>query len=163
MVKMVRASVTKQSVACAALTLLPVFACQSVRAPAPASSAAAPTTTTSSPPPLPAGAPTIDPFDGLTPARIDALDSFGLCFEACRINLQCLAKRDPAGYPSVKAMAGDCQQVCLPARLTKANPAETTSLRKCLRKLDCAAFDECAFGPPAPLKPPASSQPPARP
>ena len=116
------------------------------------------------PPPSSPSAPApFDPFDGLTPARIDALESFGLCFEACRINLQCLAKRDPQGYPSVKAMAGDCQQTCLPAKLTKANPAETMGLRKCLKKLDCDAFDECAFGPPAPLKPPASAQPPTRP
>jgi hypothetical protein len=113
-------------------------------------------------PPPDAGGPPVaprDPFAGLTPARIDDLDAEGLCFEPCRVHLECFAKNKPeaAGPPSaLERMVSICRTSCWAEKLSKPDPAQARAARECLKKFDCDAFDDCYFGqdtPPAPAGP----------
>jgi hypothetical protein len=99
-----------------------------------------------------------DPFLAMTPAGIEALDEEGLCKAMCRTNLQCYAFRRPdSAGKSLERMLSACNLTCKVGAVTPHDPDPKGDrwARDCLKKLDCARFDECAFGggvPPSPGK-----------
>jgi hypothetical protein len=106
--------------------------------------------------PAPSNAPArVNPFRDLTPERVDALDRDGLC----RVTLECLAQTSPESYPRAAKMAENCSQACLGAKDMKVTPQQIMGSRKCLKTLDCDAFNECTSAPDELPRPPASAQP----